>query len=202
MRIVVISLMTVLAGCASTQPAQDTARATSALLLRVEAQLRSEREAFNAALVRQREFTHKNQFATHRINGELASIQREWRISSNKDAANLYLNVLDSRYEATPLPMLPDAEELRVETGSLKQVIRKLAAVEKTLVERDELDAYIAFARNAQSEYESLRDESSEEAAEAEANEDAEVTKEAGMEAEKLCNATSDDCATDDGASP
>lgn len=155
----------------------------------------------NAALARQREFTRKNQVATHRINGELASIQRVWHISANTDAANLYTDVLDSRYEAPPLPELAEAESLGVDTGSLQQVIKKLAAVEKSLAERDELDAYVAFARNVQSEYDRIREESAEEAAEAEAEEDSALADEASAEASELCAAMGDDCEADGGPS-
>ena len=187
MRWILILLTGLVAGCAGTQAAQDTARNTSAVLLRVEAQLQAERKALNAALERQREYTRKNQVATQRIAREVASIQREWRISSNETAIQLHANVLESRYVGLPLPELEQLAEFRVDTGGLRNVIQELAAVDKALSDRQELEAFVAFARDVQSAYETLREEAEQQTTDSEADVSAAVAKDAKAEAELLC---------------
>lgn len=154
-----LPVMLLIASCASTQPAQDTAELASQQLLRLETQLQAAADILYARYERQQEFIEQNLNAAVEAEGYTDGLKREWVVSGNTEANRLYASLLSTRKQEITLPAIARADNLTVSTAALKQAIKDLGAVSQTLSDRSTAEAFLRFGHEVQQDYKNLVDD-------------------------------------------
>ena len=147
--ILMISII-VASACASTKPAEETARLASQQLLRIETELHAATTTIKEKYQTQQQLTQNNLRAARNSEQLTEAIHREWIIADDQDALQLYTRVLSSRAELRSPAVLSSVPSIAVDTSTIKKSIADLSAVASALSDRNEARAIVEFAKKVQ----------------------------------------------------
>lgn len=153
-----IALLFMVAACATTRPAQDTAELASRQLLRLETEVQSAAEVLYDRYELQQSFVEQNLRAAAEAENLTNGLQREWQVSANTAAERLFDAVRATRDSQIRVPSAAKKQKFSVSTAALKKAIKDLGAVSDTLANRDTAEAFLRFGHEVQEKFDELKE--------------------------------------------